>query len=141
MRLDLQTPILCQPPPPSCITVCRGCRDVYVVPKHRIVGVDIVQTGCCMGCCSYLFPCCSKQHAYVHFKLKKPKDAWIEPGMYVKMRGLADANVMFDYAYGALQYEGMKDKAQVLAHLLEDDLVERGGFSTLTPSAENMRRA
>ena len=64
--------------------------------------------------------------------------------MYVKMRGLADANVMFDYAYGALQYEGMKDKAQVLAHLLEDDLVEKGGFSvdsTLTPSAENMRRA
>ena len=59
--------------------------------------------------------------------------------MYVKMRGLADANVMFDYVYGALQ--GMKDKAQVLAHLLEDDLVERGGFSTLTPSAENMRRA
>ena len=131
MRLDLQTPILCQPPPPSCITVCRGCRDVYVVPKHRIVGVDIVQTGCLFNC---------KQRAYVHFKLKKPKDAWIEPGMYVKMRGLADANVMFDYAYGALQYEGMKDKAQVLAHLLEDDLVEQGEF-TLTPSAENMRRA
>ena len=64
--------------------------------------------------------------------------------MYVKMRGLADANVMFDYAYGALQSEGVKDKAQVLAHLLEDDLVEKGGFSvdsTLTPSAENMRRA
>ena len=86
------------------------------MPKHRIVGVDIVQTGCC-----------SKQQAYVHFKLKKPKEAWTEPSMYVKMRGLADANVLFDYVYGALQ--GMKDKAQVLAHLLEDDLVEKGGFS------------
>ena len=133
MRLDLQTLILCQPPPPPCITVCRGCRDVYVVPKHRIVGVDIVQTSCLFN---------FKQRTYVHFKLKKPKDAWIEPGMYVKMRGLADANVLFDYVYGALQ--GMKDKAQVLAHLLEDDLVEKGDFSvdtTLTPSAENTRRA
>jgi len=107
------------------------------VPKHRIVGVDIVQTSCLFNC---------KQRTYVHFKLKKPKDAWIEPAwmhhMYVKMRGLADANVMFDYVYGALQ--GMKDKAQVLAHLLEDDLVEKGDFSvdtTLTPSAENTRRA
>ena len=97
---------------------------------RRAEAPHIVQTGCLFNC---------KQRAYVHFKLKKPKDAWIEPGMYVKMRGLADANVMFDYVYGALQ--GMKDKAQVLAHLLEDDLVERGGFSTLTPSAENMRRA
>ena len=135
MRLDLQTLILCQPPPPPCITVCRGCRDVYVVPKHRIVGVDIVQTSCLFNC---------KQRTYVHFKLKKPKDAWIEPAwmhhMYVKMRGLADANVMFDYAYGALQSGGVKDKAQILAHLLEDDLVKQGDFS-LTPSAENMRRA
>ena len=120
------------------LTVCRDCRDIYVVPKHRIVGVDVRQTGCLFN---------FRKRTYVTFKLKKPKEAWIGlplPTMSVKMRGLADANVMFDYAYGALQYEGMKDKAQVLAHLLEDDLVEKGDFSvdtTLTPSAENTRRA
>ena len=106
------------------------------MPKHRIVGVDVRQTGCLFN---------FRKRTYVTFKLKKPKEAWIGlplPTMSVKMRGLADANVMFDYVYGALQ--GMKDKAQVLAHLLEDDLVEKGDFSvdtTLTPSAENTRRA
>lgn len=48
----------------SCCYGCNSREDVYVVPKHRIVGVDIVQTSCLFN---------FKQRTYVHFKLKKPK--------------------------------------------------------------------
>ena len=45
--------------------------------------------------------------------------------MYIRLNGLTETNVMFDYVYGVLNKSGMTEKAHNLAHMLNDGLVKK----------------
>ena len=45
--------------------------------------------------------------------------------VYIRLNGLTETNVMFDYVYGVLNQSGMTEKAHKLAHMLNDGLVNK----------------
>ena len=45
--------------------------------------------------------------------------------VYIRLNGLTETNVMFDYVYGVLNKSGMTEKAHNLAHMLNDGLVNK----------------
>eukprot|EP00964_Phaeocystis_antarctica_P014750 scaffold8141_cov63-Phaeocystis_antarctica.AAC.4 len=44
---------------------------------------------------------------------------------HIRLNGLTDTNVMFDYVYGVLNKSGMTEKAHNLSHMLNDGLVNK----------------
>ena len=44
---------------------------------------------------------------------------------HIRLNGLTETNVMFDYVYGVLNKSGMTEKAHNLAHMLNDGLVNK----------------
>ena len=98
---------------------------IYVVPKHTIIGVDVDSKKTC---------CCTR--SIVHFKIKTDPEAprsvfshlgYDDNNMYIKISGLADTHVMFDYVYGVLSKSGVGDRAHNLAHLMAGGLCDKAG--------------
>ena len=106
---------------------CGCCEHVYVkvIPKHTIIGVDVnSQRYCCSNCC---------KTSMVHFKVKRDpsmqatKGWWHkdETSVYLKIRGIANTHLLFDYVYGILAKSGVGDRAHNLAHMMASGLCDK----------------
>ena len=104
---------------------------VNVIPKHTIIGVDVDSKEACTQChplnCK---PWCCCANSVVHFKVKK--DPWMnmrwwmdETNVYLKMGGITDSHILFDYVYGVLAKSGVSDRAHNLAHMMAGGLCDK----------------
>ena len=114
---------------------CYGQTAITLVPRHKIVGVSIDQKRFC---------CCFSR-SVVTFSMKTFDGATTlgavnevmkccglcggpsahDSTLSIKVIGLSDAAILFDYVYESLHKSNVSSNAHVLSHLINDGLLHK----------------